>query len=711
MSDTSIVDLVRNTKQRFWIEKTPLQGFADRMSGEWALGQALWQTKKETVADDPICTVMPGDNILHLADDAAIIGVSKVADEPYRAGHLGPSNTRYSDEPVVFVQLKNYVALERPIHTDDLFKNQEISQQLEEVIKEFPLGTNLFCDRDLKLCEDYLTPAPPELVAILDRVYKSKTNHDLPYLLSSPASEYVKKQEPTRPIYKQLLYYLIPFLAVIFASLYYAQQSGAVFPDSLAPGLLAVSVAIAVFAVNFPIFIRQLAKYGAHIGVITGAQATLSIAAFVLALLPLIVLTSSSRSFLLVSVITIPLVAYSSLALGVIALHETDPIAILNKNASKEAIGTFLLTFAEDAQAQSEQFLEMQLSKIRESPPEEFGRTYIEPTTTSKDPFSFLAGFGVAAIQNSDVNTYDNVVRRALEAYILAKSQRHEDGSVPGYRVDSALSHHAYQTMRRLSLASYELDKSGAFTARFLNICSSFVRKQAVECEQARGLTQSIVGIMKLATKKMLASENRDLALILVDAARQATQKGLDSSAEQKKDDFMFDLILAYLPRTIKEVGEAAALTRDVRCVLHCMEALGWLGCSAVRKCNREVGIACVLGIVQLGRLGRAKDLECFHTNCGGAVSFHAYQWIKDIATWILVLDTEEQATWLDLISEAYSRLLGRRCEFSISKDGDKSLIQYSCSEKPYLVKLADNDGERVFDYSNTSFTRDLVYL
>ena len=537
--------------------------------------------------------VMPGDIILHLTDNAAIIGVSKVADEPYRAGHLGPSNTRYSAEPVVFVKLKNYVVLEQPIYTDDLFKNQEVSQQLKEVINELTPETNLFCDRDLKLREDYLTPAPPELVAILDRVYKSKTNHDLPYLLSSPASEQVKKQEQTKPIYKELFYYLIPFLVVIFASLYSARQSGAVLPDSSAPGLLAVSIAIAVFAVSFPIFIRQLAKYGAHIGLITRTQAILSIVAFILALLPLVVLTSSISSFL-VSLITIPLVAYFSLALGVLVGNETDPTQILDKNASNKAIDTFLLTFAEDAQAQSEQFLEMQLSKIRDSPPEEFGRTYIEPTTISKDPYSFLAAFGVAAIQNSDVNTYDNVVRRALEAYILAKSRRHEDGSVPGYRVDSALSHHAYQTMRRLSLASYELDKSGVFTSRFLNICSSFVRKQAVEGELTRGLTQSIVGIMKLATKKMLASENRDLALILVDVARQATQKGLDSSAEQKKDDFMFDLILAYLPRTIKQVGEAAVLTGDVKYVVHCMEALGWLGCSAVRKRNRNVGIACI---------------------------------------------------------------------------------------------------------------------
>jgi hypothetical protein len=140
------------------------------------------------------------------------------------------------------------------------------------------------------------------------------------------------------------------------------------------------------------------------------------------------------------------------------------------------------------------------------------------------------------------------------------------------------------------------------------------------------------------------------------------------------------------------------------------MEALGWLGCSAVRKRNRNVGIACILGIAQLGRLGRAKDLECFHTNCGGAVSFHAYEWIEDIATWIPVPKVEEQRTWLNLISEAYSRLLGRRCEFSISREGDKSLIQRSGSKKPYLVKSTNNDGERVFDYSNKLFTRDLLF-
>jgi len=712
MSGTSIVDLVKNMRRRFWLEKTSLQGFADRMSGEWALGQALWQVKKEIASvHDPICTVMPGDIILHLTDNAAIIGVSKVANEPYRAGHLGPPNTRYSAEPVVFVQLKNYVVLEQPINVDDLFKNQEVSQQLKEVINKLPPETKLFCDRDLKIREDYLTAAPPELVAILDHIYKSKTNHDLPYLLANPPPEQVKEQGQTKPICNKLFFYLIPFLVVIFASVYSAQQRGAVITGSLIPGLLAVSVTIAVFAVNFPIFIRQFAKYGSYVGVITRTQAILSILVFVLALLPLIVLTSSTSSFLLACIITIPLVAYLSLALGVIVLHETDPIAILDKNASNKAIDTFLLTFAEDAQAQSEQFLEMQLSKIRDTPPEEFGRAYIEPTAISKDPFSFLAGFGVAAIQNSDVNTYDNVVRRALQAYKFATSQRHEDGSVPGYKVDFTLSHHAYQAMRRLGLASCELDNSGAFTSRFLNICSAFVRKQAVECKQERDLTRSIVGIMKLATKRMLASGNRDLALILVDVARQATQKGLDSSAEQKKDDLMFDLVLAYLPRTIKQVGEEAAFNGDVKCVFHCMEALGWLGCAAVRKRNRDVGIACILGIAQLGRLSRAKDLECFHTNCGGAVSFHAYGWIEDIATWIIVLSIEEQPTWLKLISEAYSRLLGRRCKFSIWKEGDKSLIQHSCSEKAYIVKSTDNDGERVFNYSDQSFTRDLVFL
>jgi hypothetical protein len=155
---------------QFWIEKTIVRGRPDREKGEFALGRALWSPRQDKRGGDIyryMREVRPGDIVLHLTDNEAITAISK-AESSYQDFN-GVADTEWGLGPSYLVRLRDTVFLDPSLSRSVFFS----APYRERLVALIDAGTkNLFYTREPSLNQGaYLTPAPSELIHILDDAY------------------------------------------------------------------------------------------------------------------------------------------------------------------------------------------------------------------------------------------------------------------------------------------------------------------------------------------------------------------------------------------------------------------------------------------------------------------------------------------------------------------------------------------------------------
>ncbi len=181
-----------------WIEKTHVQGRADRLSGDYALGKMLWSPQRSQGGGDIyhfMRGVQAGDLVLHLTDNEGFTGVSIAAKEFEEFNGL-PPNTNWNDRPSYRIPLRDFRELDPPLLRETFFA----SPNKEQLIALIDHGAqNLFYNREPSLNQGaYLTPAPAELVAILEESYVTLTGRSLLGTAVTPKTPH-PKAAPVQP--------------------------------------------------------------------------------------------------------------------------------------------------------------------------------------------------------------------------------------------------------------------------------------------------------------------------------------------------------------------------------------------------------------------------------------------------------------------------------------------------------------------------------
>jgi MoxR-like ATPase len=144
----------------------------------------LWSPQKGEDGRDvyrSMREIQPGDVVLHLTDNEAITGVSRVAGE-LETNFTGITGTDWEGRPAYRRQLAGFISLVPPLDRLDFLGNPAYAAELRTIAES---KRNLFFARTLELNQGaYLTKAPPELLRIMDKAYRSKTGHSLPYVES-----------------------------------------------------------------------------------------------------------------------------------------------------------------------------------------------------------------------------------------------------------------------------------------------------------------------------------------------------------------------------------------------------------------------------------------------------------------------------------------------------------------------------------------------
>ncbi len=170
----------KESTQKFWIEKTIVNNRTDRIKGSRALGKALWSPQKDKRGADiykNMREVNEGDIVLHLIDNFEFSGVSLVQSRAISANGLVGTDW---EGPSYLIELKNYTELSPKIKRNDLldFKYKELLDSIKEKSEVF-YNTNL----DLRQGA-YLTPCPIELLWLINKIYKEKSNKNIPHIKS-----------------------------------------------------------------------------------------------------------------------------------------------------------------------------------------------------------------------------------------------------------------------------------------------------------------------------------------------------------------------------------------------------------------------------------------------------------------------------------------------------------------------------------------------
>lgn len=178
--------------QRFWIEKTLVSTRPDRLSGEHALGRALWSPQKSKDGRDiykSMTQVRPGDVIFHLTDNRAITDVS-IAAESADDSFNGVEGTDWADQPGFRIGLRDHMKLDPPLSREDFLAEEPFATELRELAESGAKG--MFFSRLLELNQGaYLTEVTPSLLGILNRAYQSYAGKDLPHVSAEPGPEAV----------------------------------------------------------------------------------------------------------------------------------------------------------------------------------------------------------------------------------------------------------------------------------------------------------------------------------------------------------------------------------------------------------------------------------------------------------------------------------------------------------------------------------------
>lgn len=177
-----IIEQKTEPAPRVWLEKTYYKDRPHKQNGELALGKALISPQKDKRGADiyrNMRLIKENDLVLHLIDNRAIVGISKVKEDAsknpsYEYNREG-ENVK---EPGYLVRLKEYISFNVPVAISELLSSK--NKPLLDYILEN--AQNMFYNTRLDLRQGaYLTLIPEKLMTLINRLYKEKNGEKLPY--------------------------------------------------------------------------------------------------------------------------------------------------------------------------------------------------------------------------------------------------------------------------------------------------------------------------------------------------------------------------------------------------------------------------------------------------------------------------------------------------------------------------------------------------
>ena len=472
------------------------------------------------------------------------------------------------------------------------------------------------------------------------------------------------------------------------------------------PSLLTMTVTFAVFAVNFSFLEYQFSPYRALFRGIEWSHVASAVVVLVLALVP-IGITLFGWSPGKVTAFILPLVAFSSIILALIARRCADPLRRADALVAEKRFMKFRKRIGVAAFLEMQRSEDIKLTSVHVTPMHEWDYK-MPPVIDFFDPFESVLALASAAAANGDAQVVDKAVTAMVRLVAMSFNKEPLDlgnGIEADYRVFGLIQEHArdrlYQTIR----ISLEIDKTQRFAKGLGSILARQIREEAAAERVNSDLSRALMNCLSYFGEETYKRGSSGIAMRTLIVARECAEKGI--SMTPPDEDILFDHGLTLYSSVMHQLAEAALDKKDSEFLYRCMETLGFLGCSAVKADKRELGVACVQALVQISRKSRHLKLECFWTRCGMLPWQHARERIQWMLTWVARLPAGQRDSWIEVFSEAYSRIEGYTRLIVLTTKDDKPFFRIDQSDKPHKITYMD-EATVTYDYSDESMLREL---
>jgi hypothetical protein len=431
-------------------------------------------------------------------------------------------------------------------------------------------------------------------------------------------------------------------------------------------------------------------------------------------LTPLSILVVRPEFFISTSLLLLPILAIAGAGLLEVGRRETDPLTLIDRLCSLKRMKKHLLSMVPRIDSKITETKKLELSKPGDRPTHEFD-WHLPVWPEKDDPISSLAALGLLAVRHADSQAFTRILKRCFEALEFTQTFPIKGSTAGEYRIRSDLHDNVFGALQRMTLALQQ-DKGTVYLARVaIDTFAEFIVEQTKRRKQTEDLTFSAIRLMEVLSRHCYENgSTRDIRIPII-VARQIVQKGMDDpppiqpGQDVSVEISMFHHQLPNVTACIKRLGSFAIAKGDTEFLYRCLDAFGWLGCSAVKLEHVAVVTECLRALSQLGREARAADLECFWDRCPVRPVDHAVERVDWIASWLAQVPSDRRQNLAELANCAYSRLTGQEITLKFKQASDGKLsIEKVFSEKKHVESYIMQAAARNVDYSDFAFLKDL---
>jgi hypothetical protein len=475
--------------------------------------------------------------------------------------------------------------------------------------------------------------------------------------------------------------------------------------------LITINITVAVLAINFSFVAYQSSEYriyqqGLSPNLLLGCLCVLLEAMF-----PVIALVFNRSLVGIIGVAVLPLTAFLSLALVALAKHEATPDALIKRLSSKRKWRSSFRQHTRSININKEKWKQLGLSKSIDMPTHEYNWAPL-PVVHDNDPFIMLGAIGRTAAKAGNTASVIRITEALLSALDACYSEACSKRKKGQFSNESSTI--IKSQLQRLSLVAEDVDPTSEVSARFMDACADYLGRKACETSPLTDPCFFVSKIMVESGKRWLVKEEPETAQTPLIVIRLLCQKGVDEWFKETNKNYDEQINSIFSPENtellvhlLQGLGSVSIEVKNSNYLYRVFDALGWLGCSALKTGNNQVVASCVRSLAQLGREVRVKGLECHWDRCAVRPEDHAKERISWIASWIIKADDNQRDAWIALISQGLSRLSGKMTKVKITLVDNKYIIDDSPTHEPYVEGFSSPAGSRNLDYSDFSMLKD----
>jgi len=468
-----------------------------------------------------------------------------------------------------------------------------------------------------------------------------------------------------------------------------------------------VCITISIFTINFSFIQYQFSPYRNIHNTLSPEHIWAAISVLLLALLPLgaMVLFSEPVS-IRIMLFVIPIEMLLAIWLSLLVDYLVNPQTFLKKQSDTRHLDSYFLEYLEIIQNSMREEENLALSKPQDMPDSDWS-IYPLPKINENDPCLSMTLLGLTAIQNNDLVVFEKTVKTLIYSIGYLNSKEYPFKETEKLRAKNILINMSYTSLKRITDSFLSHENKDVFAEGMIKGLSSVIKTETKRGNQTKDIVVKHVKLMEYISVKLIGYGGNTTTLSVIKVVRQIAQHGID---EPNTSEFLFEHHIPYLVDVIKRIGQKSIKFSELELFYRCIDALGWLGCSAIKKNHYLMTKSILQALVQLGREARHSSIECFWSHCAILPYDHIRERLWWIISWVLSSDGDLNE-WKRLFSMAYSRLYVR--EVQVEFDIPQKTVNFGGTEKPYKENIQEQKGAfsaaRILDYSDTSMLKEMV--